>query len=209
MEKRILVVEFKHETNSFSPIPANRAAFESVALLFGNDMFKFHLGVESEVGAFMKLFSNRPGFKLYPCISFGACPSGPVTKEVYNLAISQIMKSLCDCTYDGILMSLHGAMVAEGHPDGEGDLLELVRQRVGPDIPIIVTLDLHANVTEKMVKNATILIPYENYPHTDTYSTGYLAASIMYKILTKEINVKKDIDIYLICCLFIPLLFRR
>ena len=70
-------------------------------------------------------------------------------------------------------------MVAEGHDDGEGDLFEFIRSLVGDDIPLISTLDLHANVTDKMARHATALIPYEKYPHIDTYETGYKAASIM------------------------------
>lgn len=183
-KKRILIAAFKHETNSFCPAPANREAFENRQMYFGEDV-KAQLGhVENEIGAFYQVLGGEEDMELVPCFALNAAPSGPVTADVYDLAT----KLLCDSVlqqgpFDGILLSLHGAMVAEGHPDGEGDLLEALRRLAGPNVPIVASLDLHANVTEKMAKSATALLPYECYPHVDTYRTGRAAAALMGKIL--------------------------
>lgn len=190
MKKRVLIAEFKHETNSFSPSAADRQAFENRRLLFGEELIDYFSGVETEVGAFLDVLGGRDDFALYPCIAFNAEPSGPVTKEIYDLASHKLREAILkDGPFDGILLALHGAMVAQGHPDGEGDLLEMLRQTAGPQVPIVASLDLHANVTPKMAKNATALIPFEYYPHTDTYQTALLAAETMKDILLGDISL--------------------
>ena len=80
---------------------------------------------------------------------------------------------------DAVLIDSHGAMVAEEHPDGEGDLYEMIRGMVGEGVPMIAALDLHANITEKMTRCADALVCYECYPHTDNYDTGLIAAHMM------------------------------
>lgn len=191
MKHRILIAEFKHETNSFCPIPADRTAYGERRFLFGQDVTAQFTGIEEEIGAFLDVLGGRPDYALYPCIAFDASPSGPVTADVYDLALQSLTEMLeHDGPFDAILFSLHGAMVAEGHPDGEGDLLEFLRQRIGPDAPIVATLDLHANITPKMAANATALIPYEEYPHTDVYRTGLLAAQLLDEILTQGLSLQ-------------------
>ena len=78
-----------------------------------------------------------------------------------------------------MLFHLHGAMVTEGHEDGEGELLERLRKVLGPDVPIVVTLDLHANVTQKMADNASALIAFRTYPHVDMYERAWQGAELL------------------------------
>ncbi len=132
----------------------------------------------------MNIFEKRDDVELIPAFALNAAPSGPVTSEVYDFAEKELVRLIKKHSpLSGVLLTLHGAMVAENHPDGEGDLLECIRNLVGNEVPVIVSLDLHANVTEKMAKNATALIPYEEYPHTDTYETGLLTARVMEETL--------------------------
>ena len=180
MNKKILIAQFHHETNSFCPVLADVTKYRNYRFDVGDEVIINQRGIGSEIGAFIDVFDKRPDIELVPAVALNASPSGPVTKDVYDFVLNEIEKQIkAHSQLDGVLLTLHGAMVAEGHPDGEGDLLERVRRLVGTDIPVIVSLDLHANVTEKMVNNATVLIPYECYPHTDTYETGFLAAKIM------------------------------
>ena len=90
--------------------------------------------------------------------------------------------------FDGVLISLHGAMVAEGHDDAEGDLLALVRAAVGPDITIMATLDLHANVTIKMAENANALVSYRTYPHVDMADRGRQMAELLVRLFAGEVE---------------------
>jgi len=191
MKKRILIAQFKHETNSFSPIPADMQSYKNSALYFGEDVIKAYSSTENEIGGVINVFKDEDDFELVPCIGFNATPSGPVTKEVYELAKTSICDMLKESApFDGVLLSLHGAMVSEVTPDGEGTLLEKIRSIVGPQIPVIVTLDLHTNCTSKMANNATALIPYREYPHTDVYPTAILAAKLMRDTLRNKVTPK-------------------
>lgn len=180
MKKKLLLIRFWHETNSFSPVPADMQAYKNFSFEVGEASFAAHRGVGTELGAFLELFEAREDVELIPTVSLAAVPSGPVTADVYDF----VLKEVCDAIrrnlpLDGVLVNCHGAMVAKGHCDGEGDLFEAIRALVGEEIPLIASLDLHANVTEKMARHATALLPYECYPHTDIYDTGRVVASMM------------------------------
>ena len=189
MTKKVLIAQFHHETNSFCPTPADITKYKNYRFDVGDEVIINQRGIGSEIGAFIDVFDKRADIELIPAVALNASPSGPVTKDVYDFVMNEIEKQIKENSpLDGVLLTLHGAMVAEGHPDGEGDLLEKVRSLTGKDIPVIASLDLHANVTEKMAKNATALIPYECYPHTDTYETGYLTAKIMLDTLDGKLK---------------------
>ena len=191
MRKRVLIAEFMHETNSYSPIPADLQAYKSFMYLFGEEMIKFHIGVRDGVGGYIDVFAEYPDFELVPILDLNTEPSAPVTAEVYDLVTNTLRKALQEQgPFDGVLLSLHGAMVAEGHPDGEGDLVEMVRSVVGEEIPIVATLDLHGNITRKLAKNANALVAYENYPHTDSYETGKIGATIMAETISGRMDPK-------------------
>lgn len=180
MNKKVLIAQFHHETNSFCPINADETKYRNYRFDVGDEVISNQRGIGSEMGAFIDVFEKRPDITLIPAVALNAAPSGPVTSGVYDFVIEEIRRLIeKHSPLDGILLTLHGAMVADNHSDGEGDLLENIRKWVGYEIPVIASLDLHANVTEKMAENATALIPYECYPHTDTYETGYLSAKIM------------------------------
>ncbi len=184
-QKRILVAQFKHETNCFSPFPADRTAFSARNALIGAEIAPYFDGVSNEMGGFLSYFRGKEAqVRLVPVIAFNAEPSGPVTAEVYEFVTETILRALReDGPFDGVLLSLHGAMVAEGHPDGEGDLLEQIRRAAGPEVPIAASLDLHANLTEKMVRSATVLVPFLHYPHTDEFETGRRTAALLEDLL--------------------------
>lgn len=189
MQKKVVIGRFQHETNSFCPAPADETRFKNQRFDIGNCILENQKGIGSEIGAFLDAFAGREDILLLPTVDLIAAPSGPVTKSVYEFVTQEILSVIeKNAPVDGILLSLHGAMVAEGHTDGEGDLLEAIRKAVGDDVPVIASLDLHSNTTSKMAKNATALVPYECYPHTDTYETGLLAAELMRDTLDGKIN---------------------
>ena len=175
--KKLLIAEFRHETDSFCPQKADLEAYRHRCLLVGREMERYR-GVRNEPGAFFDVFDERGDIRLIEVLGMEAMPSGPVTAQAYEFARSRILEAVRREKPDGVLLALHGAMVAEGHDDGEGDLLEEVRGALGAK-PLVASLDLHANITSKMARNADALIPYREYPHTDMYETGYVAAKIM------------------------------
>ena len=188
MKKKILTVEFRHETNSFAPLPANEQAFRNCRYLVGQEEVDSLRDCGIEMGAFIQNFDKRPDIELVHTVALYASPSGHVTTDVFDFVFNEVKKALEEKgPFDAVLCELHGAMVADDHPDGEGDILELIRSYIGPEVPIISTLDLHANVTENMARHATALFPYEKYPHIDIYEVGQLAAKIMEQTLDGDI----------------------
>ena len=187
--KNIIIADFAHETNRFSPIPADESAFRKRRYAFGEESLGYHRGVKSELGGFLDVFADKPDFCLIPTVAASAMPSGPVTKEVFDRVMAEILATIRATDHvDGVLMALHGAMVTEEYEDGEGVLLEAIRKEVGAGVPIIASLDLHANVTERMQKNGDAFFAYEYYPHTDLYETGTAAAQAMYDTLTGKVR---------------------
>ncbi|MGI6585344.1 MAG: M81 family metallopeptidase [Lutisporaceae bacterium] len=186
--KRILIAEFKHETNSFAPDMTGEEEFRARDYLFGKEIIDRFQGAKNEIGAFIDYYAGRKEYELLPVLAFNAQPGGIVTKDVFETAKRKLLEVIKKEEISGILLALHGAMVVDGYQDGEGELLSTIREVTGHDIPIIASLDLHANVTKKMVSNATALFPYDYYPHTDTYDAGFRAAECMDKTLNGEIN---------------------
>ena len=187
--KKILVAQFKHETNRFSPCITDRNAYVARNAVFGNDGIRARFaGAKNETTAMLDFFADKEEFQLIPVLAFDAMPGGPVAKEVFWEVRDKLLEALRAEPVDGILLSLHGAMVTEISEDGEGDLLEALRQEVGGEIPIMVSLDLHANITQKMVDYATGLFVCDYYPHTDMYETGLRAAECMYRTLMGQVR---------------------
>ena len=187
-DKKVLIAEFKHETNTFCTEKTGIKQFGDRYLKRGDEIVDFFKEAKVEMGGIIKS-SQENGLTLIPAIAANAQPGGPVTREVFQMIRKNIFDILDKEKYiDGILLVLHGAMVLEDSPDGEGELIEAIREKVGDDIPIMITLDLHANITEKMFANVNGIFPFDNYPHTDMFERGYEAAENMSRVLKKEIN---------------------
>ena len=186
-KKRIIIAEFEHETNCFCPIKTGRKQFEERHLVNSVDIIPFFKGTKTNLGGFIS--SLEENFEVLPVIAASATPGGLVTEEIFEFVEKILLTSIASMKpIDGILLDLHGAMVAENAQDGEGRLLQSLRTAVGESMPIITTLDLHANVTDAMINNATAFFPYENYPHTDCFERGYEAGTCMRRILQGELT---------------------
>lgn len=191
MKKKILTVQFRHETNVFCPAPADEQAFRNTRYIVGPAVFEDQKGVGNDLSAFLDVFSDREDVELIPTVALYACPSGPVTEDVYDFVTGEVAKAIdAHGPVDAVFMDVHGAMVAVNHPDGEGDLMALIRSKVGNDIPVMAPLDLHTNITKKMIRHATALLPYESYPHVDVYDTGLAVAKLLDRTLKGEIDPK-------------------
>jgi microcystin degradation protein MlrC len=177
MRKRVLSASFKHETNTFSKLPTDLDAFRVRALHTGAAIAPVYLGTNTEIAAHFDAAAEND-WDMVSTVVANAVPSGKVTREAWQ-HISGILLAALDESFDGILLALHGAMVTEVDEDGEGALLEAVREKVGQDVPICVSLDLHANVTEQMARHANGLFSFRTYPHIDTYDSGRRAAAAL------------------------------
>lgn len=167
MTMRVLIAGFKHETNTFSILPTGLDAYRERCLYYGEDIPPAYADTNSEIAGFMDVCERHRWKPVYSVVG-DASPSGRVTREAFDEIAGRIVT---DATRDGgvdaILLQLHGAMVAEHTPDGEGLLLQMLRDAVGPWVPIGVTLDLHGNVTADMARYADVIVSYRTYPHID------------------------------------------
>lgn len=177
---RVAVGGFQHETNTFAPLPADFAAFEAPdawpGLARGAAMLDAVAGVHIPVTGALGVLGEA-GADIVPLSWCSACPSGPVTEEAFERIAGMLVEDIAAAgALDGVYLDLHGAMVTTHLEDGEGELLRRVRARIGPDVPIAVSLDLHANVTPAMVEHASVIDIYRTYPHVDMGETGARAA---------------------------------
>ncbi len=182
---RLLIASMKHETNTFSPVPTDADRFRQRALCFGADVERTFAGTRTGLGAFLKL-AQEAGAEIVTPVAAEAAPSGPVHAAVYE----QITDAICaavDDSITGIMLDLHGAMVAETTPDGEGTLLQRIRAQA-PDMPICVNLDLHTNLTAAMVDNCTAMIGYKTYPHIDSFETATQIGEVLLATLRGEVQ---------------------
>jgi len=190
MAPRVLIAGFKHETNTFSKLPTDLEAYRVRGLYFDDDMRSAFEGTNTEIAGFLKACEEH-GWEPVLAVAGDATPSGTVTREAFETVTGHILQVIDeDGPPDAILLQLHGAMVAEHEDDGEGALLSLVRGRIGRDVPIGVTLDLHANVTERMASLSDVIVSYRTYPHIDQFETASKCAGLVARMMAGEIHPK-------------------
>jgi microcystin degradation protein MlrC len=184
---RIAVGGFQHETNTFAPSKADYAAFEAgggwPGVQYGEPIFGAVEGANiPAAGAIQAL--RAQGHSLVGTAWAAATPSAHVTADAFERIAQKLVENLRSAgPLDGVYLDLHGAMVVETYDDGEGELLRRVREAVGARVPVVASLDLHANMTRAMVEHADGLVAYRTYPHVDMAETGARAARLLDQIL--------------------------
>ncbi|MFI9627460.1 M81 family metallopeptidase [Streptomyces sp. NPDC052042] len=185
---RILVAGFQHETNTFSTTPATYDSFVNgegfPALRRGEALHELEQ-VNIAMGGFLTAM-RAYDWDIVPVIWAAACPSGRVTRDAYERITGEILDAAQAVRPDAIYLDLHGAMAAEHHDDGDGELLTRLRAIVGSDVPIVVSLDLHANVTERMLSTVDAAVGLRTYPHVDMAETGSRAAALLVRLCSGE-----------------------
>lgn len=178
MTFRVFSAEISHETNTFSIRPTDLAAFRAHFLLDGDDAVAARGDANTELAGLRDVARVR----FWSHVHVGSAMAGPcgrVTDAAFE-AITAPFLAVAGQGWDGIALLPHGAMVTETHKDGEGDLLACLRALVGPDLPVAVTLDPHANVTAAMCALPQILVSHTTYPHVDMRATGRRAAELLH-----------------------------
>jgi microcystin degradation protein MlrC len=188
---RIAVGGFLHETNTFAPTKATYDDFVHgggwPSMARGADVLKVMRNINVGLAGFVEA-ADANGWELVPTISCAASPSAHVTEDAYERIAKAMIDGIAAAgRLDAVYLDLHGAMVTDHLDDGEGEILARVRHIVGKDLPLVVSLDLHANVTPEMVEHADALIAYRTYPHVDMADTGRAAADHLALLLkTKQ-----------------------
>ncbi|MDX1982434.1 MAG: M81 family metallopeptidase [Bryobacteraceae bacterium] len=184
---RVAIAGFTHESNSFNPAKTllgdfriEEAGKEDVLAIWrkSNDEMTGYLeGLQAE------------GVEAVPTLSANATPKGPLARQTYETILGRLIaKVKAAGQVDGLLLALHGAMVAEHIPHADEETVRRLRKELGPSFPIVVTHDFHANVSPEIVKLSTTLITYKQCPHLDTRERGQQAAHVMAKVLRKQVN---------------------
>ncbi len=186
--KRIAIGQISHETNAFSPIPTDISRFEQRGLGRGDELMEMFEGTRTPLGGFLDACGEF-GWKPVATLAAAAVPSGLVTGDAFDQLLGELVEGIRNSgSVDGVLLALHGAMVAENAPDAEGEIIAAVRGAVGAEVPVVCTLDYHANMTDLMVSESTGLFGYNTYPHVDGYERGLEAASFMKDVLGAGTN---------------------
>ena len=184
---RILVAECKQEVSTFNP---HASAYDDFDIRVGEALFDYHRSIGTEVGGVLNVLEKTPGVEAVP--TYGACfitSGGPLAPESWERIEREFLAALRRApAADGVIFAMHGAMAGPAEWDPEGKLLEEARKILGEEIPIVVSLDLHGILTERMVQHADAIVAYHTYPHVDFFQTGKRAARLLLRILSGEVK---------------------
>ncbi|MGD9723799.1 MAG: M81 family metallopeptidase [Pirellulales bacterium] len=185
---RVGIIGLQHESNTFQSAPTTWEHFEQGALLAGQGIVREYGAAHHEVGGFFHGLDEE-GLEAVPIFFAWAMPGGPVTSRTLEKLLQAMLVQLKAAgNLDGILVAPHGAGVSESRPDMDGAWLRELRSRVGPQMPIVGTLDLHANLSHEMLQATDALIAYRTNPHLDQRQRGQEAARLMARILRGEVR---------------------
>jgi microcystin degradation protein MlrC len=187
---RIAIGGLHHETNTFAPLKATYQEFLQgggwPGIQRGQSFFTTFPGMNLPISGGIEVLAAH-GHTLVPLVWAAATPSAQVTEDAYERIVGMMLDDLKSAgPLDGIFLDLHGAMVTEHLDDGEGELLRRVRGIVGRAMPLVASLDLHANVTQQMLDLADVMVAYREYPHIDMADTGKRAAEVLHCLVSGE-----------------------
>ena len=184
---KILIAECKQEVASFNPV---RSHYDDFRVSVGGDVIARHRGVRSEVAGALSVFESRGGVEIVPAYSARSITSGGIlAASDFERIAREFLSSVRGAEpVDAVYFSLHGAMASENEDDPEGHLLAETRKILGERIPIVVSLDLHGILTDRMLQHADAVVMYHTYPHVDFYETGERAARLLVRILAGEVK---------------------
>ena len=187
MPFHVLTAEMSHESNSFSLQETDEQAFRNRYVLMGSEAIAERGAANTELAGFLRA-GRAHGWQVTHVLSAAAGPSGKVTRATFDWLCDPILAAIKQHPFDGLLLGLHGAMDLDFCEDGEGELLSRIRRVVGEAMPIAITLDPHANVSNQMCALADIVVSFKTYPHIDMDDTGHHAGEILHRTMAGEIT---------------------
>jgi len=188
IKPRVAIAGFLHESNTFNSILTTLDDFGRAHLDYGSDLLPVWREAHHELGGFIAGLESE-NCECIPLLAASATPGGPLTSETYDKITEEIIQNLKSSgSVDALLLALHGAMVSEDHLDADGETVERIRREVGPDLPIMLTLDMHANLSPRLVNCVNSTIIYRTYPHIDQRDRGLEAARLITKHVRGDIH---------------------
>jgi microcystin degradation protein MlrC len=187
---RFVIGSIMHESNTFFNVKTDLNQFVHGAqpLMLGDQVLNYHRGQNTELGGFIHI-GREAGAQIIPTLSTFALPGGIVTAEAYHYLKRKLLEGIQRAgRIAGVYLALHGSMVAEGAEDADGELLQEVRNCVGPNVFVSCSLDYHACVSDLMVENADFIVGYKTSPHIDNRETGERAARALISFLQNGVK---------------------
>lgn len=183
MPQRIAVGLLMQESNSFSPLPTTVETFESYYVYRGDELLTRYGDARTEVPGFLSVLAGQ-GATPVPLLAAYATASGTVTRAAFDALVGEMEDRLrAALPVDGLLLALHGALVVEDQPDGDGEIIVRLRRILPPETPIGVSLDLHGHITPLMLQPGVFHIGYREYPHIDMFETGERTARVLLDVV--------------------------
>ena len=187
---RVAVGGFAHETNTFHPAPTTLEAFQRPPAVWvqGESLIQTFTNTRSVIGGFLDV-AREQSWSVLPTFFADHPPTtGTLTAEAFGSIRDHLVTSVKEARPDAALLFLHGACVAEGVADPEAVVLAELRAALGPNTPIVVVHDLHANIGLGWLDSATAIVGYKTAPHTDFYERGREGATLLGRILRREVQ---------------------
>ena len=190
MTYRVAIIEFINESNTFSAVRTGMADFRASHIFKGDEIPANFRGTGSEIGGAIEVAEAKDWIPIY-IIAAHAEPGGLVTEEARAEITGECLRRLAEGEpYDGIFVALHGAMVTETDQDGDCQFLREIRAVVGPEIPLAITLDLHANIFDELSDLADVAVSFRTYPHIDMRDVGVESCTLLHDAMAGKIAPK-------------------
>jgi len=185
---RVAALGVLHETNTFQSVPSTYEAFESFEMLRGDEIAQYHRTASSSLTGYFD-GADRFGFDLAPLFFATTGPTGWVTKDAFDRITGEMVDLLRQQgPWDGVLLCQHGGGASEEFHDLDGEVARRVRDTVGPDVPVVMTLDIHTNISQQMVDNTTAIVVYRTNPHLDPKERAIDASEILANTMRGEVR---------------------
>lgn len=183
---RLALIHIVQETNDFNPVPTTLADFEAFGLYEGAEIARQFGEIGQIGGHYAAVADSGLSVETIPIIRAWSVAGGRITRAAFDFFQDKIRAGLAAVgPIDGLVLQLHGAAAAEGIDDVEGEQAELCRSILGPDVPILLGLDHHANITRKIMANCTAIVGHRTQPH-DVFDTGKIGTALLLRILVEK-----------------------
>ncbi|TLP79874.1 M81 family metallopeptidase [Nesterenkonia sphaerica] len=186
---KIATLGISHEANTFSTSLADLEEWQWAGILLGPEIVEQYGDAEATISGFLELGHNELTIDVVPLLFSRVTPMGPITADAFEYLLGQMLDLLRDHgPWDGVLLALHGAAVSTEHPDADGEIIRRVRELVGPQCLIGVTLDMHANVSDPMHQGVDVMTVYQTNPHIDAREQAKRAGILMVQTHRNEVR---------------------
>lgn len=184
---KILIAECKQEVSTFNP---HLSGYDDFAVRRGEEILRYHRTVRNEVGGALSVFDEHADVELVPAYSaFFITSGGTLAQAAWRRIAEEFLAAIRTAPpVDAVYFCMHGAMASEEELDPEGYLLAEARKLLGEEVPIVISLDLHGILTERMVEQSDAIVAYHTYPHVDFFETGQRAARLLLRIARGEVK---------------------